>query len=145
MPYSFLFKGGVGMAKFKWIEPTEKEIENAVLDWLRLQSGVLAFKVNTIGVYDQRGGFYRKTSKHVMKGTPDILGCAEIEGMPIFFGMEIKTQTGRQSDDQKFFEETLKMRTKGFYFVIRSLKDAELALSHIQETVRVRISSNMSS
>jgi hypothetical protein len=113
---------------FKWIEPSEKEIENAILEFLNYQVGVFAFKVNTMGVYDQRGGFYRKLSKHVIPGTPDVIAC--VDGL--FAGFEIKTKTGRQSNEQKLFQEKLISKSNGLYFIVRSVKDAEQALASVR-------------
>ncbi len=120
---------------FKWVDPSEKEVENAILEFLKHQVGVFAFKVNTIGVYDQRGGFYRKLSKFVIPGTPDIVACVSIEpGKPgVFCGFEVKSISGRQSKEQKAFEERLKERANGFYFVVRSIKDVEDALRKVKE------------
>lgn len=123
----------------QWIEPTEKEIENAILEYLSYQSGVFAFKVNTMGVYDQRGGFYRKLSKYVKPGTPDIICIVEVLGFPVFVGMECKSTTGRQSKEQKAFQQDLENRVNGFYFVVRTLKDAEAALHLVRETISARV------
>ncbi len=115
------------MRKFKWLTPSEKEIEGAILDFLNHQPGVLAFKVQTKATYNEQGGFYMKLPKGVLPGTPDIIACID----ELFVGFEVKTEKGRQSPDQKEFERVLKTRTRGRYFVVRSIMETEAALSQI--------------
>lgn len=122
----------------KWKMPTEKEIESAVLYYLNYQPGVFAFKVNTTGIYDPNAGHFRKLSKWILPGTPDILCC--VNGS--FCGLEVKSDKGRQSDHQKIFEEKLISKSNGFYFVVRSVKDAENVLEHIRMKIAQRTNLN---
>ncbi len=121
--------------QLKWIEPTEKEIENAILYYLSYQVGCFAFKVNTMGVFDQRGGFYRKVSKFVKPGTPDILCCY----FGLFLGFEVKSPTGRQSKEQKVFEEQLKEKANGLYFLVRSVKEVEDTLKAVKARIFAQV------
>ena len=57
-------------------------------------------------------------SRFTTNGTPDII--AVIDGL--FIGLEFKTYRGRQSQDQKDFQERLE-KAGGLYFIIRSEKD----------------------
>ncbi len=120
--------------KLKLQQPSEKEVENSILSWLQYQPGVLAFKVNTAGVYDENRKCYRKAGKFVIKGTSDILCCCSILGVPIFVSMEVKTFTGRQSDDQKDFERRL-IAVGGFYFIVRSIEDAQKCLNKVRTEI----------
>ncbi len=115
------------MRKFKWAAPSEKEIELAILDFLNYQPGILAFKVQTKATYNTKGGFYMKLPKGVMPGTPDIIACID----ELFVGFEVKTAKGVQSDEQKEFERILKAKSRGRYFVVRSVHDTEAALKSI--------------
>lgn len=124
---------------FKWIEPSEKEIEDAVLQFLKFQIGVFAFKVDTRANFDPRLGTYRKLNGSVMPGTPDIVACVSVKGVPVFVGFEVKTATGRQSKDQKEFQERLQDRANGFYFLVRSMKEAENALKMVIQNVSERV------
>lgn len=112
----------------KWLEPSEKEIENQILHYLNYQPGCFAFKVNTVGIFDQRQGFYRRPSKFVIPGTPDIIVCYDVCGIGVFIGLEVKSEHGRQSRDQVDFEEKLHHRAKGLYFIVKSIPDVERAL-----------------
>jgi hypothetical protein len=67
---------------------TEKQIESQILDWLNLQPGIFAFKVNTTGVYDTARKCFRTIKNpHIHKGTSDIIGCKNGR----FFAIEVKT------------------------------------------------------
>ena len=57
-------------------------------------------------------------SRFTTNGFPDIV--AVIGGL--FIGLEFKTYRGRQSQDQKDFQESLE-KAGGLYFIIRSEKD----------------------
>lgn len=72
---------------------TEKQIENLILEWLNHQPGTFAFKVQTTGVYDTKKKIFRTASKHVFKGTSDILGIRS----GIFFCIEVKTPKSLKS------------------------------------------------
>lgn len=125
------------MSRLKWIEPSEKEIENAILYYLNAIPDCFAFKVNTMGVYDQQRGFYRRLSRYVLPGTPDIIACVSVDGIGVFVGFEVKTQNGRQSGHQKEFEQRLKDRAHGFYFIVKTVKETEDALKNVRDAVGV--------
>lgn len=127
---------------FKWNEPSEKDIEDAVLQYLKFQVGVFAFKVDTRANFDPRLGTYRKLHGSVMPGTPDIIACVSVNGVGVFVGIEVKTSTGRQSKHQKEFQERLQDRANGFYFVVRTVKEAELAIRHVIDAVRMKGGTN---
>lgn len=112
--------------------PSEKQTEAAVIDFLNTQPHCFAFKVITSGTWDEKSKSYRRPSRHVMPGTPDVLVCLQCFGIPIFIGMEIKSHKGNQSDSQKLFESILKTRSGGYYFVIKTLADAEQAIFKVK-------------
>lgn len=114
------------MKPFKWIEPTEKEIENAVLTFLNYHPGCFAFKVNTVGIYDAQKQCFRKPSKFIIPGTPDILCCYHGR----FIGFEVKSKRGVQSPQQKSFQARLEQH-KGLYFIIRCVEDAQNVLKSL--------------
>ena len=84
----------------------EKDLEHRILDWLNSLLKCFAFKINTTGVYDAKRKVWRKNnSKHIHKGTPDILG--EIDGR--FFAIEVKAGYNKPSQDQvKFLDRIQK-------------------------------------
>lgn len=128
-------------SKISLLDASEKELENSIMEFLRYQVGVFAFKVNTIGVYDARIGAYRKTSKYLMNGTPDIIACVNHSGIGVFVGMEVKSDTGRQSKDQKEFQELIQDRSNGYYFIVRSIQDAKRVLEDVRYDISKKINS----
>jgi len=98
----------------------EKDIENKILDFMNRIQGVFAWKNNTVGIYDPIKKVYRKAKgRHNINGVADILGVMDGK----FISIEVKTKTGKQSDDQIDFEDAIKSNG-GRYGVARSLSDA---------------------
>ena len=104
-------------------ELTEKEIENAILDYLAFLPGVY-WKNNTVGVYDPVKKVHRKPGKHHRNGVSDILG---ITNDGCFVAIEVKTKKGRLSDNQKKFIEDIN-NNGGIAFVARSIEDVKSRL-----------------
>lgn len=123
----------------KILVPTEKEIENAILLFLKYQVGVFAFKVNTMGVFDKTRGVYRSLSKHVVPGTPDIIACVSVKGIGVFVGLEVKSGKGKQSKEQKSFQDKLQDRANGYYFTVRSVGDADQAIQSVRKAAAFRV------
>lgn len=68
---------------------TEKQIESQILEWMNYQSGIFAFKINTVGVFDPIKKIYRKNKNpFLIQGTSDILAC--VDGS--FVAIEVKTK-----------------------------------------------------
>lgn len=83
----------------------EKLLEHRILDWLNSLKKCFAFKVNNMGVFDNKKKVWRKNnSKHIHKGTPDIIG--EINGK--FFTIEVKAGYNKPSPHQIKFLERIK-------------------------------------
>lgn len=93
--------------------PTEKEVENQIIDFLRLK-GVFCWKNQSTGVFDPKKKVYRKINHRQLKGTSDILGILP-DGR--FLAIEVKKPLVNPrsdeklfklaADDQKFFIETI--------------------------------------
>jgi hypothetical protein len=99
----------------------ESEIQNTICDYLALrekQKMLLYWRQNTGAIYDVKNGIHRAMPKHAKKGVPDI--CVIKKGK--FIGLEVKSATGKQSDDQKLFELFV-TDNGGFYYLVRSLED----------------------
>ena len=59
-----------------------------------------------------------------------------IGDIPVSVWLEVKTKKGRISENQKAFNDVIKS-FGGFYFVVRSIEDVELALAEVrQETLQ---------
>ena len=98
----------------------EGKIQAAVLKRLK-EAGVFCWRQNNTATFDLKMNGYR--SFNGLKGVPDIL--AVMGGQ--FTGFEIKTPKGRQSADQKLFEQRC-VRNGGAYHLIRDVKDLDAIL-----------------
>lgn len=98
--------------------PLEKEIQLAICQYLDLK-GYLFWRQNTVGVFDAKAGFHRPMPKYAMKGVPDII-VVLLGGK--FLGIEVKRPGGKQSEEQKTFEERCKMLKAG-YLLATSVDD----------------------
>ena len=109
----------------KNIKITESEIQMQILAYLR-SVGVFAFSVpnELLGKSQRSGGMSRMIKFRNMgltAGVADLI-CL-LPGGRVFF-MEVKTPTGRQSENQKSFED--RVRGLGFdYHIARSIEDAK--------------------
>lgn len=102
----------------------EKAIENQILSWLKIKK-IFAFKVESVGVFDQKLGRYRmKHSVHKRNGISDIIGIFENR----FLAIEVKALKGRLSDHQREFLEEVN-ENGGIGFVARSIEDVEQELN----------------
>jgi len=103
------------MTKSPRIKLKEKDTQRTVLDWLALNR-IFHYRNNSgamSGVHNGKQRFFRFGAK----GSPDIV--AVVRGQ--FVGIEVKGSDGRQSPDQKKFEEEL-TKSGGIYILARSLE-----------------------
>ena len=108
------------LVKVPTFEPSEKEIETAILDYLQVVPHCHAWKNQTTGMYDPKlGGFRKLNSKHNAKGSCDILAC--IKG--IFVGIEVKkTAKAKATEHQKEFIQNI-LKAGGVAFVACSISE----------------------
>ena len=95
----------------------ESEIQRAICEYLYAK-GYMFTRVNNIPVFDPRSRRYRAMPKYTLKGFPDILVLKD--GNTI--GIEVKSETGKLSQDQKDFKEMWE-KNGGAYIVARSIGD----------------------
>ncbi len=104
------------------LKESEGDIQNSICEYLEIR-GRCFFRVNNIPAFNRQegGGFtMRRLPKFTPKGLPDIIVVAG----GLFFGLEVKSKVGKQSPDQKKFEEWVK-KHGGKYFVVRSIEDVQ--------------------
>ena len=99
---------------------SEKAIENSILNWLGWK-GIYAWKVQSVGVYDQAKKTFRTPGRLYRRGVSDILGILP-DGR--LLSIEVKSATGRLSEHQKIFLDEITSR-RGLAFVARSIEDVE--------------------
>jgi len=96
---------------------SEAMIQRSCLDWLqhlKKTQKIVFFRANS-GSFKTETGRYVKTG---VAGLTDI--CAIKDG--VFYGVEIKTETGRMSQSQKTFQEDIEA-AGGVYVLCRSVAD----------------------
>lgn len=96
------------------IKRTEAMIQRAILEYLNHIPGCYFFRAGS-GAFQTAAGRYVKTGR---PGVPDII-CL-FKGR--FIGVEIKTETGRQSNSQKQAEKDI-LSAGGEYHIVRSISD----------------------
>jgi hypothetical protein len=110
------------------LKERESSLEIAICHLLHIRK-IFFYKSANRGYFD--GKRYRKDyNPYTRKGIPDI--TIILKGR--FVGFEVKTSTGRQSPDQKQFQADLEANG-GFYFIVRSVKDAEEALNKLHTLI----------
>ena len=115
----------------------EQILKHSICDYLAIRyRGQMFFWVQeSVGIWDStRKIFKNKRGSYQRNGIPDILGFIIIESIPVWFGFEVKTRTGRQSPNQKLFQRDAE-RLGGFYFIVRSLDDVLFAITQINSKI----------
>ena len=109
--------GGAGL------KHTEAMIQKSCMDWLRFfqkTNDIVFFRANS-------GAFKTAQGRYVKTGTPGLSDiCAIWNG--VFYGIEIKTATGRMSQGQKTFKKCLES-AGGVYLLCRSVSDLKEVFS----------------
>lgn len=104
--------------------------ESQLQDLIRLELGrdgdVLLYR-NNCGVAEMRGGFKVRFGVGSPGGS-DLIGL--YKGRALF--VEIKTETGRQSPEQKTFQQCVE-RHGGIYRILRSVDDARSFLAELRQ------------
>jgi hypothetical protein len=95
----------------------EAELQKTILDYLALKKH-LAFKHRNVGIFKQATGRYIPLPARE-RGISDILGLTPTGR---FFAIEVKTQRGTATDEQKRFLEEVRAHG-GIAVLARSLDD----------------------
>lgn len=93
--------------------PKEKDIQNAIIEYLTYNR--YFFYRNNTGAAKMANGRFVSFG---VKGAPDIVCC--IKGK--FVGIEVKRTGGKQSVEQKLFQQALE-RSGGIYILAYSVDD----------------------
>lgn len=107
---------------------SEKAIEKQIIIWL-WSKRIFCTKIDNTGIYDAKlGKFRHQHGSFKRKGISDIVGIYEGR----FLAIEVKSESGRLSSDQKVFLDDVKANG-GIAIVARSVDDVERALKAIKE------------
>jgi len=102
----------------------EQKIKNELLQWFWEHPDYFAWTNDSVGVYDRRGFYRKKTSKYWVAGVSDILA---IHKSGHFVFVEVKSKVGRLSPAQAAF--LMKMKEMGATAIVaRSIDDLEKGL-----------------
>lgn len=105
----------------KLVPATTENITNDVLNRLRAD-GHACRRINTAGIWDEVGGFYRKVKK-TETGTSDVIACLKGKmGFGLFAGIEIKKGKDTQRNSQSKFEAEVRA-AGGLYILIKVQSD----------------------
>ena len=69
----------------------------------------------------------------------DIHATVLVEGIPVSVWLEVKTKKGKLSPNQKAFQESIEA-AGGFYYVVRSIDDVDLAIQQTRLEVFTKMS-----
>lgn len=115
-------------------EPTEKEIQNLILEWLSYQPQCKAWTNQSVGIYDARKGTYRKPNGRFSNiGSADILGIYR----GYFLAIEVKRPKGKLTEHQAQWL-TQMVELGALAFVARSLADVQYVLQQADEAIRAQ-------
>ena len=93
---------------------SEKHIQKAILDYLAFKK-IFHYRQNSGAFKTESGGYMRTAS---VSGLPDIVAIKD----GIYIGLEVKTATGRQSEEQREIQDRI-TAAGGLYLVVRSVDD----------------------
>ena len=93
---------------------SEKHIQKTILDYLAFKK-IFHYRQNSGAFKTESGGYMRTAS---VSGLPDIVAIKD----GIYIGLEVKTATGRQSEEQREIQNRI-TAAGGLYLVVRSLDD----------------------
>lgn len=102
----------------------ESVVQKKICEHLR-KKGVFFWRNNNQPTYDPklRGGYggYRSQGEYALSGAPDIIAIAK-DGR--FVGIEVKSPSGRISEDQQFFADRC-YRYNAEYHIVRNVADVD--------------------
>jgi len=118
------------------MKETEAQVLKTICQYLKIR-GYFWWRQNNVGVYDQGKKIFRKC-QYALPGIPDIFLMRRKHGSKHgdkfyqaqyvyeFIALEVKSANGRQSPEQKEFEEEFK-KHGGTYLLARSVYDVQQA------------------
>ena len=104
----------------------ESKIQSMIIDYLKIlenQGRLFFHRSNNNPVYDPVGKKFRSLAKGQKKGFPDIVVLADKR----FIGLEVKSEKGYQTKEQKEIEKSF-LKQGCEYYVVRSLDDVKNVL-----------------
>lgn len=97
----------------------ESEAQRAICDYLALK-GYFFWRNNNVPIFDPTRKTFRAMPKYTMKGIPDIIIIKDSK----FIGLEVKSDTGKLSPEQRKFGVDCTLHG-GTYALVRSIDDVQ--------------------
>ena len=101
----------------------EKDIQRQILEYFRF-IGAVAGKTKTQGTFDMKRRCFR-SDPYIFSGFPDLAFFYKNR----FGFVEVKSKTGKQSEEQKYFEKLCNSSNIP-YILARCVEDVEEAIRH---------------
>lgn len=98
--------------------PLEKEVQNAILDYLSWKKNLMYWRQNTTPTYNQKGQRYQAMPKHSLRGVPDIIVIKNGK----FIGLECKRKGAKPSEHQMAFMKNC-ILNGGEYHIVTCIDD----------------------
>lgn len=120
----------------------EGAIKKAICEYLSYCQDVFFWQQDSTGTFDPRTKkFRKKKSPYQRNGIPDIICLIKMNGLVCFLGLEVKSDTGRQTESQKQFElELFNFSGQNWpYAVVRDPEEAKMALDHARRAIKSRM------
>ena len=114
------------------VNTPEKEVVRAVKEWAQYHPEIMLIRNHTGGIVTESG-----LRPNENRGAADFilqLSCCAA-GIPVLVWFECKSTRGKLSEYQQQFEQEV-LKHKGYYFVVRSIQDAEDAIDSVQKHVQ---------
>lgn len=99
---------------------SEAQVLRSICLYLKMKNRFF-WRAPNVGIYDAKRKAYR-VPQFVIKGVPDIFCMA----FNIWYAIECKSTTGKQSLDQKYFQEKF-TKHGGVYIIARRIEDLQKA------------------
>lgn len=106
---------------------SEKDIENAILEYLNLLPNTKAWKNQSVGIYDPVKKIYRMNKgAYTARGTSDIIGICN----GVMLCIEVKTPKGKPTKLQLEFLSAME-QYGALAMIARSVDDVKYALAEV--------------
>lgn len=99
----------------------ESQIQSSIIDYLQRKKRFV-IRLNNVPPTQMVNGqrVFRRLPKGCIKGLPDLVVLTD-GGYGVW--LEVKAPKGKQSPDQKAFQERVENEVRGEYYVVRSIDD----------------------